>query len=286
MSGTPLERITAVLGEPYFAADGVHLYHMDCLQGMRRLDANLIDLTVTSPPYNIGKAYEVVRPLPEYLDWCESWLKEIYRLTAPDGALWLNLGYLEIPNRARAIPIPYLLWDRSPFYLMQEVVWNYGAGVHTRKMFSPRNEKFLWYVKSSEAYTFHLDEVRDPNVKYPNQKKNGKLKCNPLGKNPSDVWEFPKVTSGQKRSSKERTAHPAQFPLAVIDRIMKACSDPGSLVLDPFMGSGTTAISALQHGRQVIGFEVSLEYCRLAALRIQAYLAEQAMSKRQIRLFA
>src|SRR5579862_8675062 len=286
MSEAHYERIRLALGEPFFAAEGVLLYHLDCVQGMRRLDPDLIDLTVTSPPYNIGKAYETPKPISEYLDWCEFWLREIYRLTMPDGALWLNLGYLELPNRARAIPIPYLLWDRSPFYLLQEVIWNYGAGVHTRKTFSPRNEKFLWYVKSPDAYTFHLDEVRDPNVKYPNQKKNGKLKCNPLGKNPTDVWEFPKVTSGTNRSSRERTAHPAQFPLAVIDRIIKACSNLGSLVLDPFMGSGTTAISALQHGRQVLGFETSLDYCRLASARIQTYLVERELANRQMKLFA
>ena len=111
-------------------------------------------------------------------------------------------------------PLLNLLWDRSPFYMIQEVVWNYGAGVAGRTMLSPRNEKFLWYVKNSLAYTFNLDAIRDKNVKYPNQKKNGKLKCNQAGKNPSDVWQFPKVTSGAKRSSKERTPHPAQFPVA------------------------------------------------------------------------
>jgi len=169
---------------------------------------------------------------------------------------------------------------------MQEVVWNYGAGVHTRKMLSPRNEKFVWYVKSLDTYTFHLDAIRDPNVKYPNQKKNGKLKCNPLGKNPSDVWEFPKVTSGEKRSSKERTAHPAQFPLAVIERIIVACSDENDIVLDPFMGSGTTAIAALQHGRQVVGFEISTDYCRLIQTRIQQFEARRARDEMQIPLFA
>jgi adenine-specific DNA-methyltransferase len=130
----------------------------------------------------------------------------------------LQGGYLSVPSRTKAIPIPYLLWDRVPFYLIQEIVWNYGSGVAGSKLFSPRNEKFLWYVKDYENYTFNLDEVRDPNVKYPNQKKNGKIKVNPKGKNPTDVWEFPKVTSGKNRSSKERTDHPAQFPVAVIER--------------------------------------------------------------------
>ena len=121
---------------------------------------------------------------------------------------------------------------------MQEVVWNYGAGVACRNSFSPRNEKFLWYVKSEKRYTFNLDDVRDPDVKYPNQKKEGKLRCNPNGKNPSDVWTIPKVTSGEKRASSERTLHPAQFPSAVIERVVLASSDPGDLILDPFMGWG------------------------------------------------
>ena len=206
-------------------------------------------------------------------------------MTESQGAFWLNLGYLEIEDRAKAIPIPYLLWQRSPFYLIQEVIWNYGAGLHTKSMFSPRNEKFLWYVKSQGKYTFHLDAVRDKDVKYPNQKKNGKLKCNPLGKNPSDVWQIPKVTSGQNRSSKERMPHPAQFPLAVIDRIIKACSSEGDIVMDPFIGSGTTAIAALENERKAIGFEISERYCELIARRVSAYLKDRRSEVFQEELF-
>ena len=120
-------------------------------------------------------------PLDDYLTWCEKWIGEIHRLTCSNGAFWLNLGYLSISDKAKAIPIPYLLWNKVPFFLIQEIVWNYGAGVAGRLFYSPRNEKFLWYVKNEKEYTFNLDDVRDPNVKYPNQKKNGKLKCNPLG---------------------------------------------------------------------------------------------------------
>jgi len=266
--------IKELLGKPFYEANGVLLYNLDCLDAMRCINSNFVDLTITSPPYNIGKEYEHLLPLEEYLGWCQLWINEIYRITNDIGALWLNLGYLEIPNKANAIPIPYLLWDRTPFYLIQEVVWNYAAGLHTKRMFCPRNEKFLWYAKSPEKYTFNLDEVRDKDVKYPNQKKNGKLKCNPLGKNPSDVWQFPKVTSGQHRSSKERTPHPAQFPLAVIDRIIKAASNSNDIVLDPFMGSGTTAVAALLNGRRVLGFEISEKYCDIAKQRIESCLEE------------
>lgn len=150
--------------------------------------------------------------------------------------------------------------------------------------FSPRNEKFLWYVKNPEAYTFNLDDIRDPNVKYPNQKKNGKIKVNPLGKNPTDVWEFPKVTSGQNRSSKERTPHPAQFPSAVIQRIITASSHENEIVLDPFLGSGTTAMVALDLNRLVIGFEVRQDYCDIAANRIETFLQDKNSRIEQLSL--
>jgi adenine-specific DNA-methyltransferase len=264
--------LTQFLGQPYFQAPNCLIYNIDCLEAMGRLPNEFLHLTVTSPPYNIGKEYEKNLPLDEYLNWCEGWIKEIYRLTAPNGAFWLNLGYLSIPDRAKAIPITYLLWNKICFYLIQEIVWNYGAGVAGSKFFSPRNEKFLWYVKNHKDYTFNLDDVRDPNVKYPNQKKNGKIKVNVNGKNPTDVWEFPKVTSGQNRASKERTPHPAQFPLKVIERIIKASSNVNDIIFDPFMGSGTTAVAALGLNRQVIGFEIKRDYCEIAAKRIDDFL--------------
>ncbi|MBD2441874.1 site-specific DNA-methyltransferase [Dolichospermum sp. FACHB-1091] len=276
--------ISKLLGKPYFQSCNCLIYNLDCLEAMAILPDQSINLTVTSPPYNIGKEYENLLPLDDYINWCKKWITEVYRLTLYDGAFWLNLGYLSIKNRAKAIPISYLLWDKIPFYLIQEIVWNYGAGVAGSKFFSPRNEKFLWYVKNPEAYTFNLDDIRDPNVKYPNQKKNGKIKVNPLGKNPTDVWEFPKVTSGQNRSSKERTPHPAQFPSAVIQRIITASSHENEIVLDPFLGSGTTAMVALDLNRLVIGFEVRQDYCDIAANRIETFLQDKNSRIEQLSL--
>lgn len=271
MNMEAFEQIREKLGTPYFETENSLLYCGDALEFMKKIDAPLLDLTVTSPPYNIGKEYEENLPLEEYLDWSKNWISEVHRLTKDQGAFWLNIGYLEVPDKGKAVPIPYLLWDKTDFYLIQEVIWNYGAGVAGRKFFSPRNEKLLWYVKDRENYTFNLDDVRDKNVKYPNQKKNGKLKCNPLGKNPTDVWQIPKVTSGANRSSSERMPHPAQFPIALIDRVMKASSNAGELVLDPFVGSGTSAIVALSNKRKFIGFEINEGYCELAANRIRKY---------------
>lgn len=263
-----LATITAALGQPAYSAEGVVLYRGDALELLAALPPSLVDLTVTSPPYNIGKPYEKKLELDDYVGWCERWIRSTHAATAVAGAFWLNVGYLQVPGKAKALPIPYLLWNRVDFFLVQEIVWHYGAGVASRLSFSPRNEKFLWFVKDEHRYRFDLDAVRDPDVKYPSQKKHGRLKCNPLGKNPTDVWAFPKVTSGAKRSAKERTSHPAQFPLAVIDRIIKACSDPRDVVLDPFVGSGTTAEAALRNGRFVVGVEIWRDYIEIARRRI------------------
>jgi adenine-specific DNA-methyltransferase len=245
------------------------LFCGDVLVTLRHLPDSSADLVITSPPYNIGKEYETRRGLDDYVDWCGQWMREIYRVTKGSGSFWLNLGYLEVLGKGRAVPLPYLLWDKSPFYLLQEVVWQYGAGVASRRAFSPRNEKWLWFVKNPEDYFFDLDAVRDPDVKYPNQKKDGKLKCNPLGKNPGDVWAIPKVTSGTGRASAERTAHPAQFPLAVIDRIIRACSRENDVVLDPFCGSGSTLVACASAGRRGVGIEIRSDYCAIAERRLR-----------------
>ena len=269
------EQIRSRLGKPRCEGEGFAIYCLDCLEAMRLLPGGMVDLTVTSPPYNIGKEYERPLPIDEYIAWCQQWISEVYRLSGPHSAFWLNLGYIAMANRGRAIPLPYLLWDKTPFFLIQEVVWNYGAGVAARTALSPRNEKFLWYVKDAEHYTFNLDEIRDPDVAYPNQKKKGKLRCNTIGKNPSDVWQIAKVTSGADRSSNERAPHPAQFPLDLITRIVKGFSRPGDLVLDPFMGSGTTAEACIREGREVIGFEIRGDYCDFIARRLTKVVESQ-----------
>jgi adenine-specific DNA-methyltransferase len=184
------------------------------------------------------------------------------------------LGYLSLEHIGRAVPIPYLLWDKITFYLQQEIVWNYGAGVACKNYLSPRNEKILWYVKNAESYTFNLDAIRDPDVKYPNSKKNGRLRANTLGKNPSDVWQIAKVTTGANRSSSERTSHPAQFPEDLIARTVAGFTNAGDIILDPFLGSGTTAIVAMKHKRYSIGFEINEAYCQVVKERVQQYEQE------------
>lgn len=267
-----LKEIINVLGKPYFETENVALYKGDCVEYLKKLPRQSIDSVITSPPYNIGKSYEQNKSVEEYVKWSDSWLESIPDVLTETGSFLFNLGFFPIPNIGKNVPIAYLLWNHVNMFLLQEIVWNYGAGVACKKMLSPRNEKWLWFVKDQMNYTFNLDLIRDPDVKYPNQKKNGKLRCNTLGKNPSDVWQIAKVTSGKNRSSEERTSHPAQFPTDLIDRFMLGMTNPGDVVLDPFMGSGSTAISALKNGRKSIGFEILEEYCELSKNRIINYL--------------
>jgi adenine-specific DNA-methyltransferase len=261
--------LKSLIGKPVYEDENALIYHGDSIELINRLPDRCIPLTITSPPYNIGKEYEKILSLESYTLWMNKWIEEVYRCTTSEGAFWLNVGYLAIPNKGKAVPITYLIWDQVPFYLIQEIVWNYAAGVAGKLFFSPRNEKLLWYVKDPNNYIFNLDDIRDPNVKYPNQKKNGKLKCNPKGKNPTDVWQIAKVTSGKNRSSQERTEHPAQFPINLVTRIILASSNLGDIVFDPFLGSGSTAEAAILKKRKVIGFEINDRYIEIAIKRIE-----------------
>jgi len=281
------ERIKSILGLPFYENEQSIIYNMDCVEGLNKLkkEGVSIDSTITSPPYNIGKEYESVLAIDEYVAWLTGIINQIYDITKRNGSFILNVGYLKIEGKGRALPIPYLLWDKIPFYLSQEVVWNYGAGVACRNYLSPRNEKVLWYIKDENDYTFNLDLIRDPDVKYPNQKKNGKLRCNTLGKNPSDVWQIAKVTSGDKRSSDERMPHPAQFPEDLITRAVLGFTNEDDLILDPFMGSGTTSKVAMVNNRNSIGFEINTDYCETTAKRLDNVLKEVELQEQSPTLF-
>jgi len=140
-------------------------------------------------------------------------------------------------------------------------------------------------VKDKDNYTFNLDEIRDPDVIYPIQIMIGNLRCNTLGKNPSDVWQIAKVTSGENRSSVERMPHPAQFPEDLIKRIVLGFSNPEELILDPFMGSGTTAKVAMTNNRKFLGFEIREDYCNTIKERLELTLKKMEIEKATLKLF-
>jgi adenine-specific DNA-methyltransferase len=158
------------------------------------------------------------------------------------------------------------IFEELGLHLRNRIVWFFGHGLHASKRFSGRYEVILWFTKTNQ-YTFNLDSVRIPQ-KYPNKKyfkgpKRGELSGNPLGKNPSDVWEIPNV----KANHIEKTDHPCQFPVELIERLVLAMTNEGDIVFDPFMGVGTTAIASILHNRKSIGAEIMSEYIQIAKNR-------------------
>lgn len=250
----------------YELEDGENFYRAylgDALNMEDIAPKNGVDLVVTSPPYNIGKEYEEVKQIDDYLDFMQQWMAAAETRLAVDGSFWLNIGFRKEGDGRQYVPWEYevypIIRDDMEISLVQQVIWHYKAGVNCRHRFSPRKETWLYCVADLDDYTFNLDAVRVP-AKYPNQKKDGELKVNPNGKNPGDVWDIPKVTSGAGRAPPERTEHPAQYPEDVIERIIKVSTNPNDVILDPFLGSGTTMKVARDLGRSCIGIELDEDY--------------------------
>jgi len=251
----------------------VILYEGDCFDLLSQIPDGFVKLVVTSPPYNLGKPYENRIDLEKYISWQGKIITECVRVLNKNGSICWQVG--NYVNNGEIIPLDivlYPIFSKLGLQLRNRIVWHFGHGLHASKRFSGRYEVILWFTKTDD-YTFNLDAVRVPQ-KYPKKKhfkgpKKGQYSCNPLGKNPSDVWEIPNV----KANHVEKTIHPCQFPVELIERLVLALTDEGDWVLDPFIGVGTTAIAALMHGRRAIGAEIVPEYVKIAKERI--YLAEK-----------
>jgi adenine-specific DNA-methyltransferase len=249
------------------------LHQGDTKDLLQQIPTESVKLIVTSPPYNLGKEYETRQDINDYLSAQEAVIKECYRVLDKSGSICWQVG--NYVNNGEILPLDILLFpifNSLGLKLRNRVIWHFEHGLHTSKRFSGRYEVILWFTKSDDYY-FDLDQVRIPQ-KYPNKKyfkgpKKGELSGNPLGKNPSDVWEIPNV----KANHVKKTQHPCQFPIELVERLVLALSEPGDWVLDPFMGVGSTAIAALIHNRKAIGAEIMPDYIQVALERIN--LAEQ-----------
>lgn len=247
----------------------VVLYKGDTLEMLRELPDGLAKLVVTSPPYNLGKPYESRMDVDEYVNQQAQVIKECVRVLDKTGSICWQVG--NYVKSGQIIPIDILLFPIFSSFKLQlrnRIIWQFGHGLHATKRFSGRYEVILWFTKS-EDYYFNLDEIRIPQ-KYPSKKyfkgpKKGQLSGNPLGKNPSDIWDVPNV----KANHVEKTDHPCQFPIELIERLVLSMTRPGDWVLDPFMGVGTTAIASLMHHRKAIGAEIVEEYVDIALDRIK-----------------
>jgi len=245
------------------------LYAGDCRDLLRQIPPSSVQLIVTSPPYNIGKRYEKKRALEEYLKEQDEVIGLCIDRLAEGGSICWEVGnHIAGPNEVLPLDIAlYPLFASRGLKLRNRIVWHFEHGLHCSRRLSGRYETILWFTKSDD-YTFNLDSIRVPQ-KYPGKKafkgpRVGQLTCNPLGKNPGDVWIIPNV----KHNHVEKTIHPCQFPVELVERLLLALSSEGDLVLDPYMGVGSTAIAAARHGRRVAGAEVCREYYDLGIERL------------------
>jgi len=248
----------------------VSLHRGDTLDLLRRMPDAVAQLVVTSPPYNIGKAYERRRSLDEYLAEQAPVIAECARILRPGGSLCWQVG-----NHVRdggIVPLDLVLHPlftrHEELVLRNRIVWHFAHGLHCRRRFSGRYEVILWYTRGDD-YAFDVDPIRVPQ-KYPGKRawkgpRVGEYTGHPLGKNPGDVWIFPNVKSNHV----EKTAHPCQFPVELVERFVLAVTRPGDLVVDPYLGVGTTACAAVLHGRRAAGAELVERYMAIARTRIR-----------------
>ena len=254
----------------------ITLYNGDCQKLLKKIPDESVDLIITSPPYCMKKAYE--NPHDDIETFRTHHLKifhDIYRILKPGGSICWQVGY-HVSNSC-IIPLDYTIYEiftsknnllEDPLILRNRIIWSFGHGLNSTRRFSGRHETVLWFTKGEE-YAFNLDGIRVPQ-KYPGKRSykgsnKGNLSGNPLGKNPSDVWEIPNV----KAQHIEKTGHPCQFPVAIPQRFIKALVPNDGLVLDPFMGSGTSGVAAVIEERRFVGAEISNEYYNIAFNRIQ-----------------
>lgn len=253
----------------------------DTLEELKKFDDEKFNLIITSPPYNVGKEYETKTSIEKYLQFQEKVIKELIRVTSNRGSICWQVGnYVE---KGEVFPLDiyyYQIFKKLGLKLRNRIIWHFGHGLHARNRFSGRYETILWFTKS-DNYIFNLDDVRVPS-KYPGKryfkgKKKGLISGNPKGKNPSDIWEIvvndwetglwdiPNVKSNHP----EKTLHPAQFPVELVERCVLALTNKDDWLLDPFAGVGSTMIAALKNNRNSIGIEKEHDYVNTANERIK-----------------
>jgi adenine-specific DNA-methyltransferase len=241
----------------------------DCLDFLSQVPDGHFKLIITSPPYNIGKEYENKLDLDRYIEQQKAVIGECVKKLSDDGSMCWQVGnYVDNGSIIPLDTILYPIFTSLGLKLKNRVVWHFEHGLHCSKRLSGRYETVNWFTKS-DKYTFNLDPIRTPQ-KYPGKKyfkgpKAGQYSCNPLGKNPGDVWTIPNVKSNHV----EKTIHPCQFPVELIERFVLSLTDPGDAVFDPFLGVGTSIVASMRHGRKGAGAEIKQEYVEVAIDRIK-----------------
>lgn len=273
---------------PVFTSEAkLVLYQGDTSEFLDTLPDESIKLIVTSPPYNLGKEYEDRVSIESYLEQQSRTIEKLYRVLHPQGSICWQVG--NFVERGEVFPLDiyyYPIFKRLGLQLRNRIIWHFEHGLHTSKRFSGRYETILWFTKTAD-YTFNLDPVRVP-AKYPGKRhykgpNKGKPSGNPQGKNPSDVWEglvqewadgfwdIPNVKSNHP----EKTIHPCQFPIELVERCVLALTDEGDWVYDPYAGVGSALIAAVKRGRRGMGSERDGDYVAIAHERLTAFFNGQ-----------
>lgn len=242
-------------------------YKGDRLDFLRRYNDHSVALVATSPPYNLGKAYEVKMTLAEWVEGQRLTINEAARVVHNRGSVCWQVGNWIKDGEVYPLDcILYPLFVAAGLHLRNRIVWHYEHGLHATHRLSGRHETIMWWTKGHD-YTFNLDPIRVPQ-KYPGKKhfrgpNIGQLSGNPLGKNPGDVWIIPNV----KHNHREKTIHPCQFPIELVERLVLALTKPGDLVLDPYCGVGTTVLAAEKNGRLGAGGDLDADDLYLPVAR-------------------
>jgi adenine-specific DNA-methyltransferase len=239
----------------------------DCVIAMNKMADKSVNLVVTSPPYNADKAYGTYDDsgsLEKYKDFAKKWVGCLPRILSDNGGFWLNVGYTKLSD-TETLPLTYLYYPlliEAGFHFIQEIVWHYEGGMAYKRRYAHRTERWMWCVKDPKNFIFNLDAVRDASLNRTQDKRN-----HPMGKNPTDYWYYDRVVGGTGASA-DKTAHPCQFPVSMVERIIKSCSNAKDVVLDPFGGSGSTALAAVNQDRNFISVELDKTFHDISQERI------------------
>lgn len=270
--------------EAQFSPDAdLVLYQGDVSDFIATIPDKSVSLIITSPPYNLGKDYESRVSIEAYLETQAQVISQFCRILRDDGNICWQVGNFVEGGEVFPLDILYYnIFKKLNLFLRNRIVWHFEHGLHASKRFSGRYETILWFSKSDD-YIFNLDSVRVP-AKYPGKRAYkgpniGKPSGNPLGKNPSDVWQvvlkdweeeiwnIPNV----KANHPEKTIHPCQYPIELAERCILALTNEGDWVFDPYAGVGTSLIAATMHNRKGAGSEKEAAYVKTARERLTDY---------------
>jgi len=235
------------------------VYLGDCMDIMRTFPEKSVDLVFADPPFNIGIKYDVHNdrmPYEQYYEWSENWIREAHRLLKDTGSIYVGIG----DEFAAEINI---ILKRAGFYFRNWIVWHYTFGQNQRKKFNRAHTHIMYFTKSKNRFTFNADDIRIPSAR---QLVYRDRRAHPAGKVPDDVWLFSRVCG----TFRERVGnHPCQMPEELLERIIRASTNENDVVLDPFGGTGTTAVVAKRLRRRYITIEISEDYYRAILDRLK-----------------